>query len=124
VEDFGKIARLVQEQKVEGLVVGHPLNRDGSVGSQAQRVERYVAALAECLLGQGLDLPILLWDERMSTQRAQKAMIAAGRKARDRRERIDAAAAAVILQDYLDEHRQSWAGRQAYDLPETFQARE
>ena len=107
VEDFGKIARLVQERKVEGLVVGHPLNRDGSAGPQAQRVERYAAALTEHLLAWGLDLPVVLWDERMSTQRAQAAMIAAGRKAKDRRERIDAAAAAVILQDYLDEHRQS-----------------
>lgn len=106
VEDFCKIARLVQEQKVAGLVVGHPLNRDGSAGSQAQRVERYAAALAEYLLSRGHDLPVQLWDERMSTQRAQEAMIAAGRKAKDRRERIDSAAAAVILQDYLDEHRQ------------------
>jgi putative Holliday junction resolvase len=107
VEDFGKIARLVHERKVEGLVVGHPLNRDGSVGPQAQRVERYAVALAEYLLSRGLDLPIHLWDEYMSTQRAAEAMIAAGRKAKDRRERIDATAAAVILQDYLDEHRQS-----------------
>ena len=107
VEDFSKIARLVQERKIEGMVVGHPLNRDGSVGPQAQRVERYAAALAQYLLTRGLDLPVHLWDERMSTRRAQEAMIAAGRKAKDRRQRIDAAAAAVILQDYLDEHRQS-----------------
>jgi putative Holliday junction resolvase len=107
VEDFCRIARLVQERKVGGLVVGHPLNSDGSAGPQAQRVERYAAALAEHLVAWGLDLPVLLWDERMSTQRAQEAMIAAGRKAKDRRERIDAVAAAVILQDYLDEHRQS-----------------
>jgi putative Holliday junction resolvase len=105
VEDFGKIARLVQERKVEGLVVGHPLNRDGTAGPQAQCVERYAAALVEHLLTQGLDLPVVFWDERMSTQRAQAAMIAAGRKAKDRRERVDAVAAAVILQDYLDEHR-------------------
>lgn len=107
VEDFGKIARLVKERKVEGLVVGHPLNRDGSAGPQAQRVERYAAALAEYLSHRGYDLPVRLWDERMSTQRAQEVMIAAGRRAKDRRARIDAAAAAVILQDYLDEQRQS-----------------
>ena len=107
VEDFGKIARLVQDRKVEGLVVGHPLNRDGSAGPQARRVERYAAALAKFLLSQGHDLPVHLWDERMSTQRAQEAMIAAGRRAKDRRAQIDAAAAAVILQDFLDEHRQS-----------------
>lgn len=116
-QDFVKIARLVQEQGAGGLVVGHPLNRDGSVGPQALRVERYAAALAEALLAQGLDLPILMWDEYMSTQRAQEAMIAAGRKARDRRARIDAAAAAVILQDYLDEHRGADEGRGANQAP-------
>jgi putative Holliday junction resolvase len=107
VEDFTKIARLVQEQNIEGLVVGHPLNHDGGVGPQAQRVERYTAALADYLLERGQELPIHLWDEYMSTQRAQEAMIAAGRKVRARRERVDAVAAAVILQDYLDEHRQT-----------------
>lgn len=104
-EDFERIARLVREQDVEGLVVGHPLNADGSAGPQAQRVERYAAALADALQAEGLNLPMVLWDERMSTLRAQEVMIAAGRKRKDRRGRIDAVAAAVILQDYLDEQR-------------------
>jgi putative Holliday junction resolvase len=104
-KDFAKIAHMVREQRVEGLVVGHPLNADGSAGYQAQRVERYTAALVEALAEEGVELPVVLWDERMSTQRAQEVMIAAGRKPRDRRARIDAVAAAVILQDYLDEDR-------------------
>ena len=104
-EDFARIARLAREQGVEGLVIGHPLDDDGRAGAQAQRVERYAAALVDALKGEGLDLPAVFWDERMSTVRAQEAMIAAGRKAQDRRARIDAVAAAVILQDYLDEQR-------------------
>lgn len=104
VQDFGRIATLLREQRAEGLVVGYPLNADGSVGHQAQHVERYTAALAEALREAGVEVPIRLWDERFSTQRAMEAMIEAGRKARQRRERIDAAAAAIILQDYLDEH--------------------
>lgn len=104
-EDFERIARLVREQDVEGLVVGHPLNADGNAGPQAQRVERYAAALADALQAEGLNLPMVLWDERMSTLRAQEVMIAAGRTRKDRRRRIDAVAAAVILQDYLDEQR-------------------
>ena len=103
-EDFAKIARVVREQAVEGLVVGHPLNADGSAGYQARRVERYISLLVEALAEGGVVLPVVLWDERMSTQRAQEAMIAAGRKPRDRRSRIDAVAAAVILQEYLDEN--------------------
>jgi putative Holliday junction resolvase len=106
VEDFWRIAQLVREQGAEGLVIGHPLNADGSAGPQARRVERYAAALLEALSAEGLNLQMLLWDESMSTQRAQQLMIEAGRKARDRRGRIDAVAAAVILQDYLDEQRQ------------------
>lgn len=100
--DFHRIADLVREQQAGALVVGHPLNTDGSAGPQAQRVERYAASLEQALRDKGLDLPLILWDEHGSTQRAQQAMIAAGRGARDRRARIDAAAAAIILQDYLD----------------------
>ncbi len=104
-QDFRRIANLARERGVEGVVVGHPLNADGSAGPQAQRVERYAEALAEALPAEGLGLAVILWDEYGSTQRAQAAMIAAGRKARKRRERIDAVAAAVILQDYLDKQR-------------------
>jgi putative Holliday junction resolvase len=102
VEDFAKIACLAREQGVEGLVIGHPLNADGSAGPQARRVERYAAAMSEALRLEGLSVPLIMWDEHGSTQRAQTLMIGAGRSARDRRQRIDAVAAAVILQDYLD----------------------
>jgi putative Holliday junction resolvase len=105
VQDFAKVAQFVREQDATGVVVGHPLNADGSEGPQARRVERYAAALAEALHGQGLDVALVLWDERLSTVQAQEAMITSGRKARDRRRRIDAVAAAVILQDYLDVQR-------------------
>jgi putative Holliday junction resolvase len=104
-EDFARIARLVQEHEAAGLVVGHPLNDDDSVGPQARRIERYACTLIEALHAQGLDLPLILWDEHGSTQRAHEALIATGRKARARRARIDSAAAAVILQDYLDSTR-------------------
>jgi putative Holliday junction resolvase len=50
-------------------------------------------------------VPVLLWDEGYSTVRARQAMIQAGRKRKERRERIDAVAAAAILQDYLDAQR-------------------
>jgi len=114
VEDFIRIIQLVREQGVVGVVVGHPLNDDDSAGPQARRIERYAAALREALREEGLDLrtsrppfavALVLWDESLSTQRAQEVMIASGRKARDRRARIDSTAAAVILQDYLDANR-------------------
>jgi len=105
VQDFRRIAGLIREQRAGGLVVGHPLDDDGSAGLQAQHIERYVAALAEALRAEGLDLPIIFWDERFSTQRAEEAVALAGRRARQRRGHIDAVAAAIILQDYLDEQR-------------------
>jgi putative Holliday junction resolvase len=102
-DDHAVISRLMREQRVGILVIGHPLNADGSAGPQARRIERYAAGLEESLQGEDLDFRLVLWDEHLSTQRAQQAMISAGRKAKDRRARIDAVAAAVILQDYLDE---------------------
>jgi len=105
VEDFARILRLVREQEIEGLVVGLPLNDDGSLNPQARRIARYAAALEAALRAEGLELPLILWDERMSTWRAEEALVEAGRTARDRRKRMDAAAAAVILQDYLDDQR-------------------
>lgn len=104
-EDFARIARLACEQGVEGFIIGQPLNADGSAGPQVRRVERYAEALAQYLHDRGLNLPLAFWDEFLSTQRAQQAMIASGRKARTRRARIDAVAAAMILQDYLDATR-------------------
>lgn len=104
-EDFAAFARLIREQEIETLVIGLPLSANGTSGHQARRIERYGDALLEALQAEGLDLPVIYWDEQMSSVRAQEAMIASGRKAKDRRERLDAVAAAFILQDYLDVQR-------------------
>jgi len=90
-QDFARLAQLVREQEVGFLVVGHPLNEDGSAGPQARRIERYAEALQEALRREGLDLPMVLWDESFSTQRAQEA---------------NAVAAAFILQDYVQARQQ------------------
>lgn len=104
--DFTTIKGLVREHEVEKIIVGHPLSLNGTLGQQAKRVERYAAALAQALEGEGLKVPVLLWDERFSTADAERLMIEAGHKRQARRRRIDAVAAAVILQDYLDERRE------------------
>lgn len=94
-EDFARIRRLAEELAAEKVVVGHPLSLDGSAGPQARRVERYVAAMAEAL-----DVPVILWDERYST--ATAADYLRQTKSRKKKSPLDAAAAAVILQDYLE----------------------
>ena len=96
-EDFAKIARLVQEQNATGLVVGYPLNMDDSIGPQARRVQRYAAALDHAL-----PVPVILWDERLSSEEAAERFRAAAGNRRRRKKYLDDAAAAVILQEYLD----------------------
>jgi putative Holliday junction resolvase len=99
--DMAAIEELTHQHKVVRVVVGYPRNMNGTVGAQARRVERYVAELQ-----QRLSVPVVLWDERLSTAQAERLIHESGRRVR--RERIDAAAAAVILQSYLD--AQSLAG--------------
>ncbi len=96
-ENFAAVTRLVKEYEVERVVVGYPRSLDGTAGEQADKVERYAAGLAE-----SLTVPVLLWDERFSTVSAERLMREAGLRGKKKRERVDAVAAAVILQDYLD----------------------
>jgi len=94
--ELAAIAELVQKHRVERIVVGYPLSLDGSIGPQALRVDKIVERLRALLP----DVPVVLWDERLSTAQAERLIHETGRRVQ--RERIDAAAAAVILQSYLD----------------------
>jgi putative Holliday junction resolvase len=96
-EDFAAVARLVDELGIKRVIVGLPLSLNGEMGPQARRVTRYAQALA-----QTLDVPVEFHDERYSTVTADALLAESGRK---RRVPIDAAAAAVILQDYLESRR-------------------
>ncbi|WP_416833207.1 MAG: Holliday junction resolvase RuvX [Erythrobacter sp.] len=96
-KDREKIASLIAERTVKGLVLGLPLNMDGSAGPRAQ-ASRAFARNAE----EAFALPILLWDERWSTQSAEAAMIGQDMSRKKRAEAIDSHAAAVILQGAID----------------------
>ena len=99
VEDWQAIARLVREHQVDTLVVGKPLNMDGSEGFAVQRVVRYAQRLVAALAEMNLVVRLVFWDERLSTVEAQGLLESGTGKGRTG---IDAAAAAVILQGYLD----------------------
>ena len=99
-QDFERIAKLVTEQSAERVVAGYPQSLSGDEGPQAQRVRRYVEALATTL-----PVPVELWDERYTTVEATDRLHEANRRRPRDRGQLDAAAAAVILQDYLDAHR-------------------
>jgi putative Holliday junction resolvase len=95
------LAALARREAVGGMVVGLPLNADGSEGPQARRARQF-ARVAERVVG----VPVCLWDERLSTRQAEEIVRAQGRNLRRVRQRgeLDAIAAAAILQDYLDHH--------------------
>jgi putative Holliday junction resolvase len=91
------LAALVAERGVMGVVIGLPLNMDGSEGPRAQSSRAYARNLAGAL-----GLPVLLWDERWSTASAERGLIEQDMSRAKRAGRIDAAAAAVILQAAID----------------------
>ncbi|MCX5999694.1 MAG: Holliday junction resolvase RuvX [Chloroflexi bacterium] len=91
------IERLVQDNEVGCVVAGMPYSLDGSLGPQARRVNDFLRILSE-----RLQVPVKTWDERFSTVTAHQMMAEAGVRRKRRKQRIDAAAAALILQEYLD----------------------
>jgi len=100
-EDFAAIAALVVEHDIGLVVVGRPLSLDGTEGPQARRVARYAEALAA-----RLPVRLVSWDERFTTVEAEEILRQSRSKREMRRARtageLDAVAAAVILQSYLD----------------------
>jgi len=94
--DLGSLRSFVTGEHVVGLVLGLPLNMDGSDSPRTQSVRAFARNLAP------LELPLLLWDERWSTQAVERAMIAADVSRAKRAEKVDALAAAHILQGAID----------------------
>jgi putative Holliday junction resolvase len=94
--DLASLRRIIEHEHVAGLVVGLPLNMDGSDSPRTQSVRTFARNLAT------LDLPILLWDERWSTQAVERAMIEADVSRARRAQKVDALAAAHILQGAID----------------------
>jgi len=95
--DLDAIARLVQEQGAEAVVIGLPISLNGSLGPQAQAVKAFGQEVSD-----RLSLPIEYWDERLSSVEAQRRLASAGHRGRKAKARRDAAAAAIVLQSYLD----------------------
>lgn len=94
---MGPIASLVREHGVVRIVVGHPLLLSGSAGERARDAEAFARRL-----GSALAIPVQLWDERMTTVQAERALIEGEVRRRRRREIVDAAAATILLQSWLD----------------------
>ena len=96
-QDAAEILELCRQENVGAIVLGLPVNMNGTEGPRAQATRAFARNLQELT-----DLPILFWDERLSTAAVERAMIAADLSRAKRAARIDAAAAGFILQGVLD----------------------
>ena len=98
-KDLGELGELAKANGVSLLVVGLPLNMDGSEGPRA-KISRQFAERASAELG----IPAELWDERLSTAEVRRVLIAADVSRKKRKQVVDMLAAQVILQGYLEAH--------------------
>ncbi len=89
-------AKAAKEVRAERIVVGHPLNMDGTAGPRAQLCREFAALLREAS-----GLPVVLWDERQTTVTATRYLNATDTRGKKRKQVIDAVAATVILESYL-----------------------
>lgn len=95
-----ELAALAKAQGAEELVMGYPRNMDGTLGP---RTEKYAAFAKKLEAATGL--PVILWDERRTTVDAHRILFEAGKNARKRKKTVDAVAASLILEGYLDHRR-------------------
>jgi putative holliday junction resolvase len=96
-QEFDRIADLVREHQPAAVVAGMPYSLDGTIKPQAEKVQAFLQTLE-----QRIDVPIVTIDERLTTAQADRMLIAADRKTRQRRQVVDKVAASLILQAYLD----------------------
>ena len=94
---LARIQALFEEYKVERIVLGYPKNMNNTLGERAARTEEFKAALER-----RTGIPVILWDERLSTAAAERVLIERGVRREHRKETVDQIAAALILQGYLD----------------------
>lgn len=99
--DFEFVGQLVQEHQIGKIIIGLPVQMDGQEGAMAKWCRDYGAAL-----GKTLDLPVDWQDESLTSEMAAGAMAEAGYSRKKMKGKLDAVAAALILQSYMDEHRQ------------------
>ena len=96
-QDAARLTEIIQEHEIKAFIIGLPLNMDGSEGPRAQSTK----AFARNLRGK-TDLPLIFWDERLSTQAAERTLLEADSSRKRRKEVIDKMAATYILQGALD----------------------
>lgn len=95
--DLEELEEILLERSATRIVVGLPLNMDGTEGPRAEKTRRFARAVAE-----RFPLPVLLWDERLTTWEAEGLLREAQARRRKRKELVDAIAAEILLRSYLE----------------------
>jgi putative Holliday junction resolvase len=99
--DYKRIRELIKEKDIYLIVVGFPKNMNGSIGPQGEKVLEFVEGLKRRFV----DIKIVLWDERLTTKAAERALISTEVNSRDRKKVIDMVAATYILQGYMEKNK-------------------
>jgi putative Holliday junction resolvase len=99
-EDLKEISLIIAQFKIDKIVVGLPINMDGTIGKQAEMVSQWVKIIKE-----KISLPIETWDERLSTVEASKVLLDVDLSRKKRKGVIDKLAAVLILQGFLNQSR-------------------
>lgn len=98
--DFARLSELVADFEVKHIVVGLPINMNGTIGPRAKLCQHFAKEMEKTI-----GLPVTLWDERLTTMAAEKTLLSADVSRRRRKQVIDKLAATLILQAYLDAQR-------------------
>jgi len=98
--DLIEIQSIIEQFKVEKIVAGLPINMDGTLGRQAEIITQWIKELKKII-----KLPVVTWDERLSTVEASRTLLEADLSRKKRKKVIDKLAAVLILQGYLDQIR-------------------
>ena len=105
-EVLARLAQIVKERQVGEIVMGFPRNMDGTEGPRAQLYRAFALRVEEAC-----GLPVALWDERRTTVDAHRILQEAGKNAKKRKKTVDAVAASLILEGYLDFRRRGGAAQ-------------
>lgn len=92
------LRKLIEEERVGAVVVGRPVALSGNETASTKQADAFYRALVGALR----DIPVVQWDERLTTYEAQRSLSQAGLKAKEHREHVDSAAAVIMLQNYVD----------------------
>ena len=92
-----RLKKILAEKEISLILIGMPRNMDGSYGPAAQKVETFIGVLKTAIT-----VPIKTWDERLTSTMANRTMIQGNVRRDKRKEKVDAMAAAILLQSYLD----------------------